>query len=103
MRGMAGFAENLATCFPHGSNGRPIAEPPESRKRTAMPQAKPDKSRPDNAKPDKRAERQERLAAELRANLKKRKAQGRSRRERADSDPDATPGPGALADKEPLG
>ncbi len=37
----------------------------------------------DNSKSDKRAERQERLAAELRANLRKRKAQARTRRQPA--------------------
>jgi hypothetical protein len=46
------------------------------------------------SKSSKRAERQERLAAELRANLRKRKAQSRTRRELAEGgepDPSAAP------------
>jgi hypothetical protein len=48
---------------------------------------------PDSSKSSKQAERQERLAAELRANLRKRKAQARIRRqnEPADSGGEATP------------
>jgi hypothetical protein len=45
---------------------------------------------PDN-KGSKRGERQERLAAELRANLKKRKVQARSRREQAENGGDIAP------------
>jgi hypothetical protein len=48
---------------------------------------------PDNSKSSKQARRQERLAAELRANLRKRKAQARIRQqnEPADSGGEATP------------
>ena len=48
----------------------------------------------EKAKPPGNAERQERLAAQLRANLKKRKSQARARQEaeKAGEAPDAGPG-----------
>jgi hypothetical protein len=55
---------------------------------------------PEN-KPSKRAEREQRLAAELRANLRKRKAQARTRQQQAEEGdqpglspaPDVSPAP----------
>jgi hypothetical protein len=56
-----------------------------------------------DAKPDKAAGREERLAARLRDNLKKRKAQSRARRDASTSDTADAPGPGGLAPGKPVG
>jgi hypothetical protein len=48
-----------------------------------------------DSKSGKRAEREERLAAELRANLKKRKAQSRTRQQLAESGEPGAPATGA--------
>jgi hypothetical protein len=53
------------------------------------------------SKSSKRAERQERLAAELRANLKKRKAQSRTRQQLADGGEPGTPAPAGLRRPDP--